>query len=185
MYSPIAITTTAAYSDHAEAERRDHIAGDGGERAEPRLHGAGDSGLPCRVGRSDGADLGELGDRVDAARQVQLRRRVDDGLDLVGDGADLNHQCGRQDDDADGLVRVLLGDRQQPRPDELRRLFALDECDAELAQHRGDLRVVVVLTLGQRLGYLLADRLQQPSRPVVHRPALMASTTSSVVTTAA
>jgi hypothetical protein len=160
MYSPIAITTTAAYSDHAEAERRDHIAGDGGERAEPRLHGAGDSGLPCRVGRSDGADL-------------------------VGDGADLNHQCGRQDDDADGLVRVLLGDRQQPRPDELRRLFALDECDAELAQHRGDLRVVVVLTLGQRLGYLLADRLQQPSCPVVHRLALMASTTSSVVTTAA
>jgi 3-oxoacyl-[acyl-carrier protein] reductase len=37
---------------------------------------------------------------------------------------------------------------------------ALDQCDSQLAQHRGDLRVVVVLSLGQRLRYLLADRLQ-------------------------
>ena len=53
-----------------------------------------------------------------------------------------------------------MGDRKQPRRDELRRLFTLDQRDPQLAQHRGDLRVVVVLPLGQRLRYLLADRLQ-------------------------
>ena len=37
-------------------------------------------------------------------------------------------------------------------------LFALDQRDPQFAQHRGDLRVVVVLLVGQRLRYLLADR---------------------------
>jgi hypothetical protein len=65
--------------------------------------------------------------------QIQLCRRLDDRLDLVCDGADLHHQRGRQHDHADRFAGVLTGDRQQPRRDELRRLFALDQCDSQLA----------------------------------------------------
>ena len=106
---------------HAEAERRDGVADHGGDGPEPRRHGARGGGLPGRVGRSDGADLGELGDRVDPAREVQLRRRLDDRLDLVGDGADLHDERGRQHDNAHRVAGVLLGDREQPRRDQLRR----------------------------------------------------------------
>ena len=102
-------------------------------------------------GRSDGADLGELGDRIDPTREVQLCRRLDDRLDLIGDGADLDHQRSRQHHDADGLAGVLAGDREQPRRDELCRLFTLDQRDPQLAQHRGHLRVVIDLPVGQRL----------------------------------
>jgi len=62
-------------------------------------------------------------------------------------------------------VGVLIGDREQTRRDQVRRLLTLDQRDPQLAQHRGDLRVVMVLPLGKRLRYLLADRLQEPSRP--------------------
>jgi hypothetical protein len=132
---------------HAEPERGDDVADHGDDGSEPRRGSARGGGLPSRVGRGDGADLGEFGDRIDPARQVQLRRRFDDRLDLVGDGADLDHQRGRQHDDADGLAGVLAGDHHQPRLDQLRRLLTLEQRDSQLAQHRGDLGVVVVLAL--------------------------------------
>jgi hypothetical protein len=144
---------------------RDRVTNHRGDGPEPHRHGARGRGLPGRVGRSDGADLRQFGDRINPTGEVQLRRRPDDRFDLVGDGADLDHQRRRQHHDADGFVGVLIGDREQTRRDQVRRLLALDQRDPQLAQHRGDLRVVMVLPLGKRLRYLLADRLQEPSRP--------------------
>ena len=119
---------------------------------------------------------------LDAAREVQLRRRFRrPPRSHRRIRADLDHQRGRQHDDADGFAGCT--EERSPGAGPLSRLRVgcshSTNAIPKLAQHRGDLGVVVVLLAGERLRDLLADRLQEPARPAGHRPARIASTTSS------
>ena len=129
--------------DHPEADGGDGVGDDGDDVAEAWLHRAGGLDLRDRIGGSDGADGCEIGDVVDAPRQVELEGRPVRHLDLVADGTDLDHQCRRQRHDTDLVARVVGADVDQPPRDQLGRLFDLEQRDAQLSEHRGHFRVIV------------------------------------------
>lgn len=108
-----------------------------------RLHDSGSGDGLDRLRRCDGAALREFGDGVDAAGEIELHRGMCRGLDLIGDGTDLNHQHRGQHDHADRVIGVLRGDPLQSGGDQQGGLLHLDQGYSDLPQHGRNVGVVI------------------------------------------